>query len=69
MGRNCGGFKVVLWFFSLDFSEAVDIIRERVIDLRPLITVTYPLADTLEASTVAADRTRAVKVQLAFAQC
>ena len=54
--------------FVEEFGEAVGMIRERVIDLRPLVTATYPLVDAVEAFAVAGDRSRAVKVQLAFAQ-
>ena len=54
--------------FVDEFAEAVTIIRDRAIDLRPLVTGTYPLAEALQAFDIAGDRSRAVKVHLAFAQ-
>ena len=54
--------------FVDEFAESVALIRDRSIDLRPLVTGTFPLTDALEAFTVAGDRRRAVKVHLAFAE-
>ena len=54
--------------FVDEFTEAVGIIRERRIDVRPLVTGTYPLADALQAFEVAGDRNRAVKTHIAFAR-
>ena len=39
---------------------------KRLIDVRPLITATLPMAQATEAFELAGDRTRAMKVQLAF---
>ena len=52
--------------FVDEFAEAVDIIRERHIDVRPLVTGTYPLTDALQAFEIAGDRNRAVKTHIAF---
>ena len=54
--------------FVDEFAEAVDIIRQRHIDVRPLVTGTYPLADALQAFEVAGDRNRAVKTHISFAR-
>lgn len=53
--------------FHEEFSEAVQMITARNIDLRPIISANYPLDDAVAAFSAAADRRRAVKVHLAFA--
>ncbi len=53
--------------FHPEFPQAVALINTRTIDLRPMITQTFPLEDALKAFEVAGDRTQAVKVQLTFA--
>ncbi len=52
--------------FQDEFAEAVAAISARRIDVRPMISASYPLADAVEAFTVAGDRSRAVKVHIAF---
>lgn len=52
--------------FDAEFGEAVDIINRRVLDLRPLITKVMPFDDVQAAFELAADRNKAMKVQLAF---
>lgn len=52
--------------FHEEFAEAVHLINSGAIDVKPIITGTYPLDDALAAFEAAGDRTRSVKVQLAF---
>jgi len=52
--------------FHGEFAAAVALIGNRTIDLRPMITATYPLEDAVEAFEIAGDRSRAVKTQLSF---
>jgi len=52
--------------FHSEFGLAVDLINRRRVDLRPLVTATYPLEDAVTAFEVAGDRSRSMKVQLAF---
>ena len=52
--------------FHAEFELAVRLIDSGSIDVRPIITGTYPLEEAPEAFLVAGDRTRAVKVQLSF---
>lgn len=53
--------------FHAEFAEAARLIASRAIDVRPLITATRPLDDAAAAFALAADRRRAMKVQLDFA--
>jgi L-idonate 5-dehydrogenase len=53
--------------FHAEFAEAARLIAGRAIDVRPLITTTRPLAEAQAAFVLAADRRRAMKVQLEFA--
>ncbi|MXN66332.1 alcohol dehydrogenase catalytic domain-containing protein [Stappia sp. GBMRC 2046] len=53
--------------FHSEFGEAVQLIDTGAIDVKPIITATYPLERALEAFDAAGDRTRSVKVHLAFA--
>ncbi len=53
--------------FHPEFADAVRLIDSGAIDVRPVITGSYPLERAREAFEVAADRSRSVKVQLAFA--
>ena len=46
---------------------AVDLISNRRVDMRPLLTATYPLERAVEAFELAGDKARAMKVQLSFA--
>ncbi|MCJ9670738.1 MULTISPECIES: L-idonate 5-dehydrogenase [unclassified Neorhizobium] len=52
--------------FHEEFGLAVDLISKRRVDLKPLLTGTYPLEDAVKAFEAAGDRTRSMKVQLAF---
>ena len=54
--------------FHHEFAEAAKLIEERVIDVRAMITRSFPLDDVKEAFELASDRSRAVKVQLSFAE-
>ena len=48
----------------LEFDWAVQAIRSRRVDVRPLISAQLPLARSKEAFELALDRTRSTKVQL-----
>jgi L-idonate 5-dehydrogenase len=50
--------------FGIEFDWAVRTLRERRIDVRPLLTAQFPLANAAEAFALAADRGRSTKVQL-----
>jgi L-idonate 5-dehydrogenase len=52
--------------FHAEFALAVETIAHRRIDVRPLLTEVVPLGDAVRAFELAADRTRAMKVQLGF---
>ena len=52
--------------FHEEFGWAAQFIGRRQIDVRPLLTATLPAAQAREAFDLASDRTRAMKVQLAF---
>lgn len=52
--------------FHEEFAEAARLIASRTIDVRPIVTGTYPLAEAREAFEIASDRSRACKVQLAL---
>ncbi|WP_281827491.1 L-idonate 5-dehydrogenase [Jannaschia rubra] len=54
--------------FDAEFAEAVEMIGTRRIDVRPVVTGTWPLEDAAEAFEAAADRSRSVKVQLRFGE-
>ena len=49
-----------------EFSCAVDFLASGAIDMRPLLTGIVPLADAVRAFELAADRSSAMKVQLAL---
>jgi L-idonate 5-dehydrogenase len=53
--------------FHEEFALAVDLINRRRVDVRPLLTATYPIEDALAAFEAAGDRSRSMKVQLALA--
>ncbi|WP_118134128.1 L-idonate 5-dehydrogenase [Oceanicella sp. SM1341] len=53
--------------FHAEYPLAVKMIAERRIDVRPIITGTFPLADAVAAFDAAGDRSKAVKVQLELA--
>jgi L-idonate 5-dehydrogenase len=50
--------------FDGEFALAVELMRKGRIDVKPLITHVLPLADGIAAFALAADRRRAMKVQL-----
>lgn len=52
--------------FQEEFAQAAAAISEGRIDVKPMITGSYPLEDAVEAFRTAGDRTRAVKVHLTF---
>jgi len=52
--------------FHEEFAVGVDLIRKRLIDVRPLITHSVPLADAIGAFEIASDRSRAMKAQIVF---
>lgn len=53
--------------FDAEFAQAVRLIDDHVIDVGPVITASFPLEDAQTAFAWAADRRRAVKVQIRFA--
>ena len=52
--------------FHEEFDWAVAMIGSKTIDLSPLLTATIPVERAIEAFDLAADKSRAMKVQLAF---
>jgi len=52
--------------FHAEFALAVALIGGGLVDVMPLLTETVPLEDARAAFELAADRSRAMKVQLAF---
>lgn len=52
--------------FHEEFGVAVDLINSRRVDLKPLLSGIYPLADAIEAFEAAGDRSKSMKIQLAF---
>jgi L-idonate 5-dehydrogenase len=52
--------------FHAEFAHAVAILGRGAIDVTPLLTETVPLAEAVRAFDLASDRSRAMKVQLAF---
>jgi len=59
--RLCGSFR-----FHSEFARAAELLSTRRIDVRPLITATYPLSDAVKAFDEAGDKRRSIKVQLVF---
>ena len=53
--------------FHEEFALAVALIGSGLVDVMPLLTATLPLTDANDAFALAADRSKAMKVQLAFA--
>jgi L-idonate 5-dehydrogenase len=53
--------------FHEEFAVGVDLMRKRLIDVRPLITHSVPLADAIRAFEIASDRSKAMKAQIVFA--
>jgi L-idonate 5-dehydrogenase len=52
--------------FHEEFAWAVDLLASRALDVMPLLTEVMPLADAVRAFELAADRSKAMKVQLAL---
>ncbi len=52
--------------FHEEFGLAVDLINQKRVDLKPLLTEVLPLQDAEKAFQLAGDRARAMKVQIAF---
>ena len=52
--------------FHEEFGLAVSLINKRRVDLRPLLTGTFPLEDAIAAFETAGDRNKSMKVQLSF---
>ena len=52
--------------FHEEFALAVDLINRKRVDLKPLLTGIYPMADAVAAFEAANDRSRSMKVQLDF---
>ncbi|QCJ00623.1 L-idonate 5-dehydrogenase [Agrobacterium larrymoorei] len=52
--------------FHEEFGQAVNLINKHRVDLKPLITGSFPLSDAVSAFEVAGDRNRSMKVQIAF---
>jgi L-idonate 5-dehydrogenase len=53
--------------FDAEFAQAVRLIGSRAIDVRPILSGSYPLDEAVAAFERAGDRSRAVKIQLTFA--
>jgi L-idonate 5-dehydrogenase len=53
--------------FHSEFATGVSLMRNRLIDVRPLITQTVPLAQAEDAFRLASDRSQAMKAQIQFA--
>jgi len=62
--------KEVRWIgsqrFHGEYAEAVRLISDREIDVTPIITDVFPMESVLDAIKAATDRSRSVKVQVAF---
>ncbi|WP_430259546.1 L-idonate 5-dehydrogenase [Neorhizobium sp. IRS_2294] len=52
--------------FHEEFGLAVALINKRRVDLKPLLTGTFPLEDAITAFQTAGDRSKSMKVQLSF---
>ena len=50
--------------WGIEFDWAVDYLSSRKVDVRPLLSGQYPLADAVDAFHAAADKNRSTKVQL-----
>jgi L-idonate 5-dehydrogenase len=57
----CGSFR-----FHAEFALAVRLINEGRVDLQPMVTASFPLAEAQAAFELASDRQRSMKVLLAF---
>jgi L-idonate 5-dehydrogenase len=52
--------------FNEEFALAASLIGSRQLDVRPVISETMPMADAVKAFDLASDRSKSIKVQLAF---
>jgi L-idonate 5-dehydrogenase len=52
--------------FEPEFALAVELMGKGLIDVKPLISATMPFTDAVEAFDLASDKTKSMKVQLAF---
>jgi L-idonate 5-dehydrogenase len=52
--------------FHEEFGLAIDLINQRRVDLKPLLTAVVPLQDAKRAFELASDRSQAMKVQIGF---
>jgi L-idonate 5-dehydrogenase len=52
--------------FHAEFAMAVEALARRAVDVAPLLTARFPLAEATAAFELAGDRSRAMKVQIAF---
>ena len=52
--------------FHEEFALATELLAKRLVDVRPLITATLPFTEARAAFDLASDRSRSMKVQLAF---
>ena len=52
--------------FHEEFEQSIQFMAKGLIDVKPLISATAPLKDAAEAFRLAGDRSRAMKVQIAF---
>lgn len=52
--------------FHEEFGLAVDLINQRRVDVRPLLSDTFPIDEAVKAFELASDRAHSMKVQLAF---
>jgi L-idonate 5-dehydrogenase len=52
--------------FHEEFGQAIDFMAKGLIDVKPLISATAPLTDAVAAFNLANDRSKAMKVQIAF---
>ena len=52
--------------FHEEFATAVELMRKGLVDVRPLITHSVPLAEAEDAFRIASDRSRAMKAQIVF---
>lgn len=55
--------------FHPEFAQAVGFMQRRLIDVRPLVTHSFPLVEFDLAFAMANDRSKAMKVQLEFGEC
>jgi len=53
--------------FHEEFALAVELMNKGLVDVKPLISATYPFEKSVEAFEIAGDRSKMMKVQLSFA--